>query len=187
MKNLFDPQILQELKTKPVDSKTVDEFLTVYPQASAGFVCKVIGLPPSTYYSWKNRQRKSEASKLLKNDQSLSDVSPSGAGKRRYSPEEKVTLIRDYQRLNEKDRGEFLRSYGLYYSDLERWLGVAEQAAIAALGKKKQGRIAKSPEHLRIEELEREIRGQEKVITRLSALVVIQKKVSSILGLPDPT
>lgn len=185
MKNLIEPEKLQVLKSKPVSLEAIAEFLDQEPKVSAGYVCKVLGVPPTSFYSWRARQRKSEAAKETKRSSAPSEVIPTGAGKRKYSAEDKVALVRDYQRLSEEQGGLFLRTYGLYRSDIERWQEVIEQAAVEALSKKKQGRAAKSKEQIEIEDLQRELQGQEKVISKLSAMIVVQKKISNILGIPD--
>lgn len=187
MKNLIEPEKLLSLKRKPVSYETVEEFLVNEPDVSGGYVCKVLGIAPSNFYSWRVRKGKKETSKKAKENLPPSEVIPTGVGKRKYTPGDMVVLVRDYQKAGEKKRGIFLRTYGLYHSDLERWRAVADQAAIEALGKKKHERVAKSAEQVKIEELEKEIQGQEKVISKLSAMIVVQKKISSILGIPDPT
>jgi hypothetical protein len=98
-----------------------------------------------------------------------------------------VALLRDYVACIDSKRGAFLRTYGLYASDIDRWREVSDRAAIDALSVRKQGRKAKTPDQLKVAELERELQGQEKVISKLSAIVVIQKKVSAILGIPELT
>ena len=184
MKNLIEPRMLQSLRSKPITHEVIAEFLLKNPGVSAGFVCKAVGMQPTSFYSWRNRQqRKVEATQ----GSPASDVTPAGASKKKYSAEEKVALVRDYQRISEEQRGAFLRTYGLYHSDVERWSGAMDQASIEALSKKKQGRPIKSQEQIKIEELERELQGQEKVISKLSAMVVVQKKISNILGISDPS
>jgi len=186
MKNLIEPAKLQELKSKPVSYETILEFLDKEPDVAAGFVCKAVGVPPGNFYAWRLRHVRAEASKKVRESRPASEVTPTGVGKRKYTPAEMVALVRDYEKLDGKKRGSFLRTYGLYHTDLERWKGIADQAAVEAFGKKKR-RAGKSEEQFKIEELERELQGQEKVISKLSAIVVVQKKISTILGIPDPT
>lgn len=183
MKNLIEPEKLQELKNKPVTYEVIAEFLLKNPTVPAGSICKALGVAPTSFYSWRNRQQRKAAAQ--NQTTSASDVVPVGSGKRKYSAAEKVTLVRDYQRSDEEKRGAFLRSYGLYHSDMERWSEIMDQAAIAALSKKKQGRAAKSEDQIKIEELNKELQGQEKVISKLSAMVVVQKKISAILGISE--
>ncbi len=186
MKNLIDPLKLAELKSKPITFEILHEFLRKDPKLKAGTVCKVLGIPPTSYYSWRQRQERAKVRSEEESNSSFSEVVPTGANKKTYSPNDKVVLLRDFLKLSEDHRGAFLRSYGLYHSDLQRWQKVADDAAMEAFQQKKQGRAGKSAEQLKIEDLQRELQGQEKVISKLSAIVVVQKKISTILGLPDP-
>lgn len=184
MKNLIDPKELVVLKSKPATYEIILEFLDRHPRVAAGYVCKAVGVPPENFYSWRRRHQKSkdETADALGITIGGGGVVPVGANKRKYSAEDKVTLLREYERLDQSKTGEFFRIYGLYETDLARWQSVADQAAVEALRLKRQGPPAKSSEQLKIEELTRELQGQEKVISKLSALVVVQKKISTILG-----
>src|SRR3989338_8672947 len=99
MRNLIEPQKLAELKSKPINYETIEKFLRDEPKVSAGYVCKLIGVPPSSFYSWRVRQERSEISKKLIGSPPSNDVTPTGVGKKRYSPEDKVALLRNYQWL----------------------------------------------------------------------------------------
>jgi len=186
MKNLIDPQELAILKGKPATYESILDFLDRHPKVAAGYICKVVGIPAGNFYAWRARKQKSPADGTNSSDLSAGGgVAPLGAGKRKYSAEDKVNLLREYSKVDRSKAGEFLRAYGLYESDLERWQSVADLAAVEALRIKKQGPQPKSPEQLKIEELTRELQSQEKVISKLSAMVVAQKKVSAILGISD--
>lgn len=187
MKNLIEPQKLAELKNKPASYETVEAFVATETKLAAGYVCKVIGIAPSNFYAWRRRREKVAAMSELKLQQPPSAVVPTSSHKRNYSAADKVALLRDYVACSDIKRGEFLRTYGLYASDIDRWREITDRAAIDALNVRKQGRKAKTPDQLKIAELERELQGQEKVISKLSAIVVIQKKVSTILGIPELT
>lgn len=187
MKNLIEPKKLAELKSKPANYETVEAFLASETKLSAGYVCKIVGIPPSNFYTWRSRKEKATSKSNLKLQQPPSTVVPTSGSKRKYSAADKVALLRDYVACSENKRGELLRTYGLYASDIDRWREVTDRAAIEALSVSKQGHKAKTPDQLKIADLERELQGHEKVISKLSAIVVIQKKVSAILGIPEPT
>ena len=187
MKNLIEPHKLAELKSKPASYETVEAFLASETKLAAGYVCKVVGIAPGNFYAWRRRNERAAAKSDLKLQEPPSTVVPTSGSKRTYSASDKVALLRDYAACSESKRGEFLRTYGLYASDLDRWREITDRAAIDALTTRKQGRRAKNPDQLKIAELERELQGQEKVISKLSAIVVIQKKVSTILGIPELT
>jgi hypothetical protein len=191
VKNLIEPKKIALLKSKPATYETVLEFLRAEAlnsevKISAGLVCKIVGVPASNFYMWRARRERNEltATQPLK---LISEVVATGNKKRKYSPSDKVTLLRLFDKSSEKDQAIFLRTYGLYQSDLDRWRDLVTDAAIKALTASRQGPKSKSAEQVKIQELERELQGQEKVISKLSALVVIQKKVSEILGIPLAT
>lgn len=186
MKNLIDPQELAVLKSKPATYESILDFLDRHPKVSAGYICKVVGIPAGNFYAWRARKQKASVDAVYTSKLAPGGgVVPVGAGKRKYSAEDKVILLREYGKLDRSKTGEFLRAYGLYESDLERWQSVVDKAAIEALRLKKQGPQPKSADQLKIEELTRELQSQEKVISKLSAIVVVQKKVSAILGISD--
>lgn len=185
MKNLIEPEKLQALKSQPISHEVIAKFLESEPKVSVSYICRTLGIAPTSFYSWRSRRQKSETRRQAQLERPPSEVTPTGAGKRNYSAEDKVALVRDYQGLSEEKRGSFLRTYGLYHSDLERWREVIEQAAVEALSKRKQGRAAKNEDQVKIEELQKELVGQEKVIAKLSAIVVVQKKISTILGISE--
>ena len=78
-----------------------------------------------------------------------------------------------------------MRRYGLYDSDFVRWQQRADEAALEALSTRKPRSDKKSTEQLENERLKLELRGQEKTIAKLSAIVVAQKKISELLSSSD--
>lgn len=93
-----------------------------------------------------------------------------------------MKLLSQFALCDCKARAELLRKFGLYQSDMDRWSTVVNEAAILALSTRKTRSDKKPQEQIEIEGLRKELRGQEKTIAKLAALVVIQKKVSEILG-----
>ena len=59
--------------------------------------------------------------------------------------------------------------------------GTVDEAALVALSTRKARCDKKSAEQLENERLSKELRGQEKTIAKLSAIVVAQKKISELL------
>lgn len=191
MKNLIEPKKIALLKSKPATYETVLEFLRAEAlnseaKISAGLVCKLVGIPASNFYMWRTRTERNELAATQPLDPTK-EIVPTGDKKRKYTASDKVALLRLFDRSNEKDQAVLLRTYGLYQSDVDRWRTLVTDASVKALTMSRQGPKSKSADQLKIEELEREVQGQEKVISKLSALVVIQKKVSAILGIHGAT
>jgi hypothetical protein len=127
MKNLIDPQELAIFKSKPASYESILDFLDSHPKVAAGYICKVVGIPAGNFYAWRARKQKTPAKGVNLNDLTPGGgVIPVGMGKRKYSAEDKVSLLREYSKLDRSRAGEFLRSYGLYETDIERWQSVAE-------------------------------------------------------------
>jgi len=92
------------------------------------------------------------------------------------SAEQKLRLVIQAKGVSAQDRGEFLRREGVHDADLERW----ERDALAGL----QG--ATSPaQQVRVQELERKVRKQEKRLKEADALLTLQKKVQALWAAED--
>ncbi len=180
MKNLIEPAILAQLKAKPTPYEDMAKFLAENENVSTSQLCRRIGLEPQYYYNWKARKNKAAAAESGSSDEFA--VEPTGIGKKKYSPSDKLKLINHCEVLDGSARAEFLRKFGLYQSDLDRWNKVAKEAALDALSMRKQRSDKKSAEQVELEKLKTVMKGQEKTIAKLSALVEIQKKISEILG-----
>lgn len=178
MKNLIDPKLLAELKREPVSNERIAATLESNKAITAARLCKLVGADPQQYYNWKNRKAKRVASA---NGDEL-DVVPTGVDKKSYTANDKLKLVKRYGSFEGEKRTEFLRTYGLYDSDFARWQEKVDEAALAALSTRKPRRDKKSPEQIENEGLKAELRGQEKTIAKLSAIVVAQKKISELLS-----
>ena len=104
---------------------------------------------------------------------------PSPATPRRpedWSPEERLQAVLEASGLKDEELGAFLRRKGLHESILAEW----KTAALDALGPQKR-----SGESRRVRELEKELRRKDKALAEAAALLVLQKKVRSLLGDED--
>ena len=177
MKNLIDPKILAEFKKEPVTNDRIASFLEANKNIAAAGLCKLLDVDPQQFYNWKNRVAKKAAAA-----EEGVDVVPTGAGRRSYSAGDKLKLIKQYANLEGEKRTVLLRRYGLYDSDFVRWQEKIDEAALEALSTRKPRSDKKSTEQLENERLKLELRGQEKTIAKLSAIVVAQKKISELLS-----
>lgn len=177
MKNLIDPKVLAELKKEPVTYERIATFLDGNTELTAAGLCKLVDVDPQQFYNWKSRTAK----RALPGSSGDSEVVPTGSDKKIYTAADKFRLVKRFASLEGPARTELLRKYGLYESDLSRWQEKVDEAALAALSTRKPRSDKKSAEQLEVERLKAELRGQEKTIAKLSAIVVAQKKISDLL------
>jgi hypothetical protein len=177
MKNLIDPKVLAELKQEPVSFARIASFLESNHEITAAKLCKLLDIEPQPFYNWKNRMAKRA---LSVNDGDI-DVVPTGADKKYYSASDKLKLIKRFANVEGENRVELMRKYGLYESDFARWQKTVDEVALEALSTRKPRSDKKSVEQLEVDRLKAELRGQEKTIAKLSAIVVAQKKISDLL------
>jgi hypothetical protein len=181
MKNMIAPEKLAELMEKPVSFERIAEFLLKDSTITATQLCKAVGVDSQQYFNWKSQRSKRAAQRTIAVEQSA--VEPTGQVKKKYSAEEKMSLLNQFAKCEGEARSEFLRKFGLYQSDMDRWSALVHEAAIGALSTRKTRSDKKPQEQVELESMRKELRGQEKTIAKLAALVVIQKKVSEILGI----
>ena len=93
-----------------------------------------------------------------------------------WSPEDKMRLLREAEGLAGEDLGALLRREGLHQSQLDLWRQAVDEAAMSALGGRKQ----RSAEQKRIRNLEREVKRKDKALAEAAALLVLQKKVRAL-------
>ena len=93
-----------------------------------------------------------------------------------WSPEEKMRVLREAEGLAGEELGALLRREGLHEAQLAQWRQAAEEAALQALGGRKQ----RSAEQKRIRSLEREVKRKDKALAEAAALLVLQKKVRAL-------
>jgi transposase len=74
--------------------------------------------------------------------------------------------------------GAWLRQQGLHEADLASWRDQAEQAALAALG----GRRQRNAEQKRVRKLESELKRKDKALAEAAALLMLSKKVQALWG-----
>ena len=106
--------------------------------------------------------------------------------RRRFSAEYKLRILREADALAATGGvGEMLRREALYSSHLTEWRREREAGQLAGLAPKKRGRRAAGSKKL-IEEnrrLERENRRLARQLKQAEAIIEVQKKVASLLGI----
>jgi transposase-like protein len=82
--------------------------------------------------------------------------------------------------------GELLRREGLYTSHVSAWRKQRDAGALRELGGRKRGRKPKevNPLAARLATVEREKRKLEEELRKAKVIIDVQKKVSTLLGIP---
>jgi transposase-like protein len=143
--------------------------LTTGDAISAGAMSIEEGVPQSTLSRWVRE---------------YGTVGSGGNGmkKRRpqdWSAEEKLDAVLEYERLEEEQRGQYLREKGLHAVHLERW----KKTIIEGLKASKPNK--QDPQKKKIKELEKELRRKDKALAETAALLVLKKKAQEIWGEPE--
>jgi len=109
------------------------------------------------------------------------------ASRRRFTAQYKLSILGQAQRCEGPgELGALLRREGLYSSHLSAWRRQSESGALQALAPRKRGRKAKpaGPQSGRLAELERENEHLRRKLVQAETIIEVQKKVSSLLGIP---
>ncbi len=109
------------------------------------------------------------------------------AKRRRFTAEYRVRILREADALVETGGiGEMLRREGLYSSHLSAWRRERERGELEGLSAKKRGRKAVANKDLikENERLAREVARLEKRLAQAETIIEVQKKVSTLLGIP---
>lgn len=93
-----------------------------------------------------------------------------------WTAEEKLVAVLEYEKLNEQERGTYLREKGLHAVHVEGW----KQQILQGLRSSKSGK--KDPRDIKIKELEKELGRKEKALAEAAALLVLKKKAQDIWG-----
>ena len=106
---------------------------------------------------------------------------PAKATRRRFTTDYKLSILRQADACRQPGEiGALLRREGLYSSHLTAW---RKQRAQGMLGSKRRGPQSRKPD-LHTLELERENLRLKKQLQRAQTIIDVQKKVSSLLGIP---
>jgi transposase-like protein len=110
---------------------------------------------------------------------------PEQAKRRRFSAKYKLRILREADACTEKGQlGRLLRREGLYSSHITTWRRQREEGSLKGLAPKKRGRKSKkSPKSKRVAQLESENRRLRRKLEQAEAIIDIQKKVSTLLGI----
>jgi transposase-like protein len=109
--------------------------------------------------------------------------------RRRFTAQYKLRILEEADACTASGQlGVLLRREGLYSSNLTTWRRQRDEGQLRALSPKKRGRKQKPKNPLaeRVAELERENRRLEHRLKQAQTIIEVQKKISDILGIPQP-
>ena len=118
---------------------------------------------------------------VASHDGDMADHDPGRPRRRRFSPEYKLAILAEYDRLTEPgDKGALLRREGLYTSHIVEWRRAREAGALAGLAG--QGRARKrTPEQVELERVRRRNQRLEAELARTRAALEIVGKAHALL------
>lgn len=111
------------------------------------------------------------------------------ATRRRFTAEYKARVLREYEASPKGERGALLRREGLYSSHIASWQSQRARGEVAGLEPKKRGRKpTKRRDEVAVENarLRRQVARLEHELAYAKKVIVVQKKVSELLGVEQP-
>ena len=111
------------------------------------------------------------------------------ATRRRFTAKQKLEILDEADGCTKMGEiGALMRREGIYSSHLTRWRQARECRELEALTPKKRGPAARVVNVLEgeVQELKRALAKSEMRARRAEALVELQKKISELLGIPQP-
>ena len=109
--------------------------------------------------------------------------------RRKFTARYKLRILEEADGCTEPGQmGALLRREGLYSSNLTTWRRQREDGQLQALSPKKRGRKRKPRNPLadRVAQLEKKNRRLEQELKQARTIIEVQKKISDILGIPQP-
>ena len=101
--------------------------------------------------------------------------------RRRFTEEEKVALLEEFDSLKRGEKGAWLRRKGLYSAQVSDWRKTLDRKGREGLAPAKPGRKPKDPNVARLEELQRENDRLRQRLDVAESLVSLQKKLHALL------
>ena len=115
---------------------------------------------------------------------------PENKARRKFTAKYKLQILQEADTCTEPGQlGALLRREGLYSSNLTTWRRQREEGLLDALSPKKRGRKGKEKNPLapKVAELERENERLRKKLRKAEIIIDVQKKISEILGIAQPS
>lgn len=109
---------------------------------------------------------------------------PAKAQRRRFTAEYRRRILKEADACKKPGAlGALLRREGLYSSHLVNWRRQREQGELVAGRARKRGPVPKAVDP-RVRQLEVENRRLQRKLARAETIIILQKKIAEILGIP---
>jgi transposase-like protein len=95
--------------------------------------------------------------------------------------EGRLAAVLQASQLSEEELGAWLRTHGLHGAQLDEW----RAAMLAGLAGRGASGVGTGGHARRVKELERELRRKDRALAEAAALLMLQKKLRSVLGDED--
>ncbi len=132
---------------------------------SAGSLAQEVGIHQSTLSRWV---------RVYGNVSKMGGVMK-GRRPQDWTAEDKLNAVLEYEKLDEEQRGKYLREKGIHSVHIEGWKRQILEGLKGSCSKK-------DPRDSKIRELERELRRKDKALAETAALLVLKKKAQAIWG-----
>src|SRR5215212_4779730 len=121
------------------------------------------------------------ATVVASHDGDMADHDPARPRRRRFSPEYKLAILAEYDRLTEPgDKGALLRREGLYTSHIVEWRRARDAGALSALAAQAH-RPRRPPEQVELERVRRRNQRLEAELARTKAALEIVGTARALL------
>lgn len=161
-------------KPMPYSAKFKEKMIAkmVGPQGrSANALAVESGVAQSTLSGWL---RQAKLGSMTDEKQSRS-----GSRRKRWTPEEKLRVVREATGIDEAGLGALLRREGLHQADLDRFRQEVLEAAGEGFAARKK-HSGPTPEQKRLKKLEKELKRKDKALAEAAALLVLRKKAEAL-------
>jgi transposase len=145
---------------------------------SANSLSKEVGVSQSALSEWL---RKAKMGVMPKDDGEGRRAREQGGRQKRWSPAEKIRVVKDATAAGEAGLGALLRREGLHEADLERFREEVLEAAARGFdaGRRRRGLSLQEKE---LRALRKELTRKEKALAEAAALLVLRGKVQAFLS-----
>ncbi len=137
-----------------------------------------VGVSQSTLSEWL---RKAKVGVMPKDDGGGRRAPEQGGRRKRWTPAEKVRVVKEAPAAGDAGLGALLRREGLHEADLERFRQEVLEAAARGFeaGRRKKGL---SPQEKELRALRKELTRKEKALAEAAALLVLRGKVQAFFS-----
>ena len=105
--------------------------------------------------------------------------------KDKWSSQDKFLIVMETASMNETELSKYCRSKGLYVEQLREWKNICMQANGGVAEEASRLNKEMKVKDKEIKSLEKELRRKEKALAETAAILVLRKKLNTLLGTED--